>query len=160
MAINTGVDISNLSAAAVLAPSAGVDVSNLSAAAVLTMNPGVDISNWSAAAVLKYANANPPEWNFATMPDGYLGNPYSFLWNLTPAAPPTTYSVVAGALPTGLSLASPSGDVGTISGIPAAFGVFSFTLRATNTFGSADQAFTITIVAPVVGAAGNWGFVN
>jgi hypothetical protein len=148
MAINTGVDISNLGAAAVLAPSAGVDISNLSAAAILTVNPGVDISSWSAAAVLKYSSADPPAWNLTTMPNGYLNNPYCFFWNLAPAAAPTTYSVVAGALPPGLSLGSPSGDVGTISGTPTALGVFSFTLRATNTFGTADQAFTITIVAP------------
>lgn len=134
----------------------GVQITNLSAGAVLGLPLGVNITNWSAAAVLMNDNVNPPVWNFTTMPDGIQFNPYAFSWNLTPAAPPVTYSLVSGSLPTGLSLSSGPADIGTISGTPTVLGTFAFTLRATNTYGTADQAFTITINIPVVGIYGNW----
>ncbi|WP_345478941.1 Ig domain-containing protein [Amnibacterium soli] len=68
----------------------------------------------------------------------------------------TSYSIVSGALPSGLSL----GSTGYISGTPTAAASASFTVRATSRFGSTDRAFTIAIGAaapvasrPVLGAA-------
>ena len=59
-----------------------------------------------------------------------------------PAA--VTYAVTAGTLPSGLTLNATSG---VISGTPAAGtgGVTSLTITATNTTGSTDQSFTLTV---------------
>jgi hypothetical protein len=62
---------------------------------------------------------------------------------------PITWSVTAGALPAGLSLAPATG---VISGTPSASGAYSFTLTATNTAGNDTQAFTGS-VAPIVPTA-------
>lgn len=58
-----------------------------------------------------------------------------------------TFSVVSGALPTGLAL---TGATGVISGTPSAVGTFNFTVRATSTCDTSitdDQALTIIIYA-------------
>jgi hypothetical protein len=60
---------------------------------------------------------------------------------------PVTYAVTVGTLPSGLTLNAASG---VISGTPAAGtgGVASLTITATNTTGSTDQVFTLTVVVP------------
>lgn len=58
---------------------------------------------------------------------------------------PITWSLKSGTLPAGLAL---DGAAGTISGTPTATGAYSFTLTATNSAGSVDQAFTGTVAAP------------
>lgn len=55
---------------------------------------------------------------------------------------PITWSVTAGALPTGLSL---NAGTGALTGTPTASGAFSWTVTATNTAGTADQAATATV---------------
>ena len=61
---------------------------------------------------------------------------------------PYTYSISAGALPTGLTL---SGTTGVISGTPAAAGTFNFTVTAndTNNF-SASKPYSFTIAVPTI----------
>jgi len=54
------------------------------------------------------------------------------------AADGVTYAVTEGNLPAGLTLASD----GTLSGTPTEGGAYSFTLRASNEFGSATKEFT------------------
>jgi hypothetical protein len=59
-----------------------------------------------------------------------------------------SYSVISGALPTGLSLA---GSTGIISGTSNVTGTASFTIRATDTYSNtSDRAFTLTNATPVV----------
>jgi hypothetical protein len=62
---------------------------------------------------------------------------------------PVTFAVQSGSLPTGLSLNASSG---AISGAPSVIGSYSFTIRATNSAGYDDQAFTgsVTGVAPTI----------
>lgn len=58
---------------------------------------------------------------------------------------PYTWSVVAGALPAGMSLVS-GGDAAFVQGAPAATGTSSFTIQVVDGAGeSAQQAFTLTV---------------
>ena len=157
---NTGVNVSKLVSYGVITPPLGVDVSKLLAYGVLAPPIGVSVSKLVAYGVLINANTNPPVWPVVSPPNGYVGNPYSYSWDLAPAAPPTTYTITSGSLPPGLSLTSPggaSGDVGEISGTPTTIGTYSFTVLATNAYGTAPQAMSITISAPV---GGNYGYVG
>lgn len=55
---------------------------------------------------------------------------------------PMTWGVTVGSLPAGLGLNS---STGVLSGIPTTDGAYSFTVQATNSFGSDTQAFTGTV---------------
>lgn len=55
------------------------------------------------------------------------------------------WSLISGALPTGLSL---SGS--TIQGTPTVMGTYSFTLQVTDSTGSATQTYSLTITAPAI----------
>jgi hypothetical protein len=59
-----------------------------------------------------------------------------------------TWTVVSGTLPTGLTLASPNTPTTTLSGVPTTAGVYTFTVRVTDSGGSTDdQEFLISIAA-------------
>jgi hypothetical protein len=58
--------------------------------------------------------------------------------------PSTGYSLVSGTPPAGLSL----GSNGVVSGTPTTLGAVSFTVRATNTTGSVDRSFSLTVNPP------------
>lgn len=73
-----------------------------------------------------------------TPPPATVGAPYSFGFTVSGGA---TVSLAAGALPPGLVL----GSAGTISGTPTGAGEFSFVVRASNAFGSAEHAATISV---------------
>ena len=68
-----------------------------------------------------------------TLPAGVAGNSYSQTLSASGGSGPYTFSLVAGSLPPGLSLA-PSG---AISGTPTQAGTFSFTVKATGGGGAA-----------------------
>jgi hypothetical protein len=71
-----------------------------------------------------------------------VATPYSQTLAASNGNPPYTWSVLGGALPPGLSLASS----GTLSGTPAQAGAFEFTGKVTDTAGaSATSIFAITI---------------
>jgi hypothetical protein len=147
----SGVNVSKLLGYALPTAPTGVDVSKLIGYALPTAPTGVDVSKLVAYAVLIAGNTNPPIWPIFTMPAAYTSNPFLVGWDLTPAAAPTTYSIVSGSLPPGLALHSPSADLGNISGTPTTAGVYPFTIRATNAYGTADLATSITVSAPVGG---------
>ncbi len=72
-------------------------------------------------------------------------------------ATPYSYSVVAGSLPAGLSLAPNGATAGQLSGTPTVPGAFSFTVRATDANGCiGDRAFSGSVACPIitVGAPG------
>lgn len=69
------------------------------------------------------------------------GVAYSHTYTATGTAP-ITWSVTAGALPTGLSL---NAGTGAITGTPTASGAFTGTIRATNAAGYAEQASSVTV---------------
>jgi uncharacterized repeat protein (TIGR03803 family) len=70
-----------------------------------------------------------------------VGASYSQLLSALGGTKPYTFSVTAGALPTGLSLSS----AGVLSGTPTAAGSFSFTVTANDSAGNnTSQAYTVT----------------
>ncbi len=74
-------------------------------------------------------------------PAALANTPYNFSYTTT-GFPAPTFSVTAGALPTGLSLST----AGVISGTPTAAGTFTGTVTASNGIGSAaTQDFSITV---------------
>jgi hypothetical protein len=141
MAINTGVNTSKLVAYAVLAP-----------------NPGVNATKLLAYAVLTSANVTPPNWGTLTLGDGVVGVAYYQAWDMPAAALVVSYTVVSGSLPPGLTITAISGNAAKLAGTPTAAGVYSFTIRATNSYGFQDLPQTVTITTSS-SVAGNYGFV-
>ena len=84
----------------------------------------------------------------AGLPMGTVGTAYSALLVAT-GTTPITWTTISGALPNGLNI---SGD--RITGTPSAQGSFTFTLQASNDWGSATKTLTITVsgasVAPAI----------
>jgi hypothetical protein len=87
-----------------------------------------------------------PNITTTTLADGVLDTAYSA--TLASANGPVTWAVVAGTLPTGLSLAS---STGVISGTPTVPELASFTVAATNSIGTDTQALTLLIPNEVSG---------
>lgn len=83
----------------------------------------------------------PPSWSDETLGIITQGVSYSDGVSATGTAT-ITYSVYSGSLPTGLSLNS---STGAITGTTGATGSYSFTIRATNTWGYVEKAFSGTI---------------
>lgn len=73
-------------------------------------------------------------------PDGTAGTPYSFAFTATGDSD-IQFSVTAGAVPTGLTLA----PNGVLSGTPSAAGSYTFTVKATGTATTATQEVTVVI---------------
>lgn len=117
-----------------------------------TLPSGLLVITGSQFSTLGDVLLGPPVWPSMTFcSNGVVGVSYSQQFDLNPASSPTTYSLLSGTLPPGLSLTNVSNDVGLLSGTPTTAGSYSFTLRATNSYGSADKAFTITIAAAASG---------
>ena len=77
-----------------------------------------------------------------TIVDGYIGQYFS--QTMTAASNPSaliSWTVLSGSLPQGLSISR----YGTISGTPTSAGTYTFTLRASNTYGSTDKSYTMTV---------------
>lgn len=115
------------------------------------MNAGIGIA----------APTQAPFWGTWSMAPGTVGIAYAMEWYLEGCAVPVTFTLQSGSLPPGLSLSTLSGAEGEISGTPTTAGTYSFTLRATNGYGYADQSFSITVsAAPSSGGGGAWTFVK
>ncbi|MGC8761890.1 MAG: Ig domain-containing protein [Bryobacteraceae bacterium] len=88
---------------------------------------------------------SPPEpvITTASLPEGFVGAPYSYTFAAANAIPPLTWSVVSGSLPPGLSLSASSGQ---ISGTPSAAGLFTFVVRVSDYYqASSQKEFTLKI---------------
>jgi large repetitive protein len=83
-----------------------------------------------------------------SLPAGTVATAYSQNIQTSGGTLPIAWSVTAGTLPAGLTLAGNSGGVGVISGTPTAYGSSSFTVTATDSSSppqSVNQQFTIVI---------------
>jgi hypothetical protein len=75
-----------------------------------------------------------------------VGETYTFSFTAS-GVPTPTWSLNAGALPPGLALHAS----GVLSGAPTASGVYSFTVRAGNDAGAAEQAVSLAVnLAPAI----------
>jgi hypothetical protein len=85
----------------------------------------------------------------ATLPDAFIGVPYSVKLATRGAATAiTASSITAGALPAGLTLTQVAGAFDEISGTPTnaqEAGTFSFTVSLTDTAGAATNAMTMKL---------------
>jgi hypothetical protein len=80
----------------------------------------------------------------SALPDASQSTPYAQTLPVIGGKPPYTWSIVAGSLPTGLTL-SPTG---TISGVAVPLGLFNFTAGVADSNGaSAQRAFSIRVVS-------------
>lgn len=85
----------------------------------------------------------------SSLPGGTAGAAYSQSLSQTGALGAPTYSVIAGALPPGLTLSAS----GIISGTPTATGTFNFTVTVSDASGcTGSQSYSINIVCPTGGA--------
>lgn len=96
-----------------------------------------------------------PEWGSFSFPDGWRGRDYFAEVDMASADQPTTFTVSSGTLPTGVSLVSTNGHSMQLEGTPTATGTFSFSLTATNVYGSDTLSFSITISDAVLPPEGN-----
>lgn len=71
----------------------------------------------------------------SSAPDGFVNNAYTFTFTSAGGAPPTTYSLLSGTLPAGLTLSA----AGTLSGTPTAAGSYPVVIRATDASGATSQ---------------------
>ncbi len=80
--------------------------------------------------------------NPASLPNGTVGTAYNQTTTATGGGAPYAYSIGAGALPDGVTLASG----GAITGTPNAAGTFNFTVKATDANGcTGTRAYAVTI---------------
>jgi hypothetical protein len=82
--------------------------------------------------------------NPTTLPSGATGVPYSQTVTATSGTAPYTYTISSGALPAGLTI---NAATGSITGIPTAPGLFTFTIRATDAAACPGaRTYTLTII--------------
>jgi sugar lactone lactonase YvrE len=103
----------------------------------------VYITDSQANTVRQVTPLNPLSLTAAALPRGATGVSYTQTLAATGGLPPYAWSVAAGALPAGLTLAA-----GAISGAPTASGIFSFTVQVADSAGlSVSRSFTISVSA-------------
>jgi Putative Ig domain len=91
--------------------------------------------------------SSPLQVSTASLANGHVGAAYSATLAATGGATPYSWSVSSGSLPTGLSLASSSGQ---ISGTPSAAGTFSVTIQVKDSSATpqiATKPYSITIAS-------------
>lgn len=88
----------------------------------------------------------------AMLPDGVANQPYAATLSAAGGTGGNyTWSIVAGALPPGLTLEPMGTPSTTLSGLPTGGGNFTFTVQVTDFFGqAASRQFTIVVAGPVL----------
>jgi len=91
--------------------------------------------------------------NGGNLPVAVVGSPYSTTLQATGGKAPLTWSLFSGSLPGGLTLST----AGVISGTPSAGGVFTFTVKVSDSSSpvqqTATQSFTLTVNARATATA-------
>lgn len=74
------------------------------------------------------------------------GEAYEFTFEVTGGVAPFTWTIISGALPSGLTLDS---STGVVSGTPTDYGVFSFTVQVTDAIGHTDTVSCSVLALPL-----------
>ncbi len=119
----------------------GTLIANIGSASVTVQNPDGGVSNTANFTIASTSSpvtiTSPP-----TLPLGAVGTLYSQSLSAAGGIPPYSWSLVSGALPSGLS---PSTS-GQISGTPTSAGTLSFTMKVVDAASSsATQTFSLTV---------------
>jgi hypothetical protein len=115
---------------------------NLSGALTLSDNALNGVTPTQTVALSCTATA-PPQITSANNTTFTIGQSGSF--TVTSNGGPTPSLTMSGALPAGVNFVDNGNGTGTLAGTPTASGTFNLTVTATNTQGSATQAFTLTV---------------
>jgi hypothetical protein len=99
----------------------------------------------SAIYSIEIAPSGSVQITTTSLANGLEGDPYSANISATGGSAPYSWSIVAGALPGGLSLGTSTTDTVAISGTPSAAGSFNFTVRVEEA-GSAFDEQQLTLV--------------
>jgi subtilisin family serine protease len=115
-----------------------------------TSNFTVQVTDANSATATQPLSLNvvAPQLTVTTtsLPNGTQNAGYSTTLTATGGTTPYTWSISAGTLPTGLSLAS---STGVISGTPTATGTSNFTMKVTDAnSATATQPLSLAVVAP------------
>lgn len=86
-----------------------------------------------------------PLWGNFIFPPAYLGVPYLFDWYLENISYPVEFSLVSGSLPSSMTLIT-NNSIGVLVGTATELGNYSFVLRATNSEGYDEKAFTFKVI--------------
>src|SRR5579863_3618777 len=121
--------------------------------------PGASLSDTVKATSITFPNQSKslaitvegaPIISTTTLPDGNQGSPYTGTVNASGGVAPYSWSIIGGALPTGLSLGASTTNSVTITGTPSAQGTFNFTVQIQDSTGATGMAaLAITINAPL-----------
>jgi hypothetical protein len=113
---------------------------------VRVQNPGLAPSN--GVLVLVISPTTPPLLIVTApiLPVGHVGTAYSQTFIVGGGVKPYTWSLIAGAMPSGLSLSS----TGVISGIPTAAGELSFTVQVTDAASSSVMQTYFVPIDPAI----------
>ncbi len=84
----------------------------------------------------------PPMITTTALPDAMVGQPYSAYLDVSGGIVPYAYTVTAGTLPQGLSLAL---HTGVIAGTPVDTGAFNVTFRVATPNGTNERALTLNV---------------
>ena len=106
-----------------------------------------DAINVTIAKTLSITISGPLTISTVSLPTGTIGTTYSQTVTATGGKTPYTWSIKAGSLPAGLSLA---GSTGLISGAPTTAGTSNFTVQVKDAINATSaKSLSITIYAPL-----------
>lgn len=91
---------------------------------------------------------NSPDWGgLGSLPEGVLTIPYEYDWDMPISGSPVSYSISSGSLPAGIALLALGSTGGRLTGTPTVAGTYTFTLLATNAYGTDSQSFSLVVVS-------------
>ncbi len=110
-----------------------------------TMRFRVTDANNNTATADVTLTVDGPSLRFETssLPAGEVGRPYNATLRLAGNPANSTFQLISGLLPAGLTLS----NAGAITGTPTTAGDFPFTIRASSAAGTAESPFSIRIAA-------------
>lgn len=108
--------------------------------------PSGNVTLWASWSYTGGSTTYPPNWVDNSIASFVAGQIYSDAVSATNMNYSGSYSVSSGSLPSGISL---NGSTGAITGTVASATDYSFTITATNSYGSVQQAFSGTVTGGI-----------